>query len=123
MTTNPNMPSRVSLLVIGVTDLSRSIDFYNGTLGLEVTNRSEDIAMISASSITLMLSATLGKTIKPGTASIEIVFPVDSVSTAHRLLIEKGCKFMRDPGEVMPGSWRAILTDPDGHLLTVFGGK
>jgi len=123
MTTNPNMPSRVSILVLGVTDLSRSIEFYQKTLGLEVTSRQENIAMISAGSITLLLNETLGKAIKPGVGSLEIVFPVDSVSAAHRLLSEKGCAFIRNPAQVTPDSWRAILTDPDGHMLTIFGGK
>ena len=123
MTTNPNMPNRVSILVLGVTDLSKSIEFYQKALGLQVTSRQENIAMISAGSITLLLSETLGRTIKPGAGSMEIVFPVESVSAAQRLLSEKGCTFIRNPAQVTPDSWRAILTDPDGHMLTIFGGK
>ena len=54
---------------------------------------------------------------------MEIVFPVESVSTAYRLLMERGCKFVKQPAEFIPGSWAANFKDPDGHLLTVIGGK
>jgi predicted enzyme related to lactoylglutathione lyase len=113
----------VSIIVIGVTDLSKSLDFYHGTLGLEVTRQLNDIAEVSASSITLLLSETLGRAIKPETGSMEIVFPVESVSASYRLLSERGCKFIKEPAEFMPGSWAANFKDPDGHLLTVIGGK
>lgn len=121
--TNPNMPSKVSILVIGITDLSKSIDFYEKALGLRVENRQDNIAMIATGSISLLLSEAVGKAIKPGNGSMEIVFPVHSVSTAHRLLSEKGCKFIASPGQVTSDAWRAILKDPDGHMLTIFGGK
>lgn len=117
------MPSKVSILVIGVTDLSRSLAFYEGKLGLQVTNRSANIAMLSADSITLLLSETLGKALKPTAGAMEIVFPVDSVSISQRLLINKGCTFSKNPHEVSPGMWAATFADPDGHLLTVLGGE
>ena len=123
VTQNANMPSTVSILVLGVTNLSKSVDFYQKTLGLQVTSRQENIAMVSAGSLSLLLNETLGKAIKPGNGSMEIVFPVESVSAAHRLLTEKGCAFIRNPAQVTTDSWRAILTDPDGHMLTIFGGK
>jgi catechol 2,3-dioxygenase-like lactoylglutathione lyase family enzyme len=123
MTTNPNMPSRVSIIAIGVTDLTKSIEFYNGTLGLPEAKRSEDVAFISTPTVTIMLSGPLGRFIKPSTGSTEIIFPVESVSIAHRLLTEKGCTFIKQPNEVIPGTWASTFKDPDGHLLTILGGK
>ena len=123
MTKNPNMPSQVSFVVIGVTDLDKSIDFYNGVLGLEVTSRMAEIATISASTVTLVLSVPFGKAIQPAPASMELVFEVESVSASHSLLTERGCSFSKAPAEMRPGSWGATFTDPDGHFLTIFGGK
>jgi resuscitation-promoting factor RpfA len=123
MTTNPNMPSKVSIIVLGVTNLSTSVEFYRGKLGLPIANQTANSAMVSASSVTLMLSENLGRAVKPATSSIEIVFPVESVSTAHGLLTQKGCEFTVLPREVSPGSFAATLKDPDGHMLTLFGGK
>jgi catechol 2,3-dioxygenase-like lactoylglutathione lyase family enzyme len=123
LTNNPKVPNRVSIISIGVTNLAKSITFYRDTLGLRVTSQSEEVATLSASTVDLLLSAPLGTFIKPATASIEIIFPVESVVTAHKLLTEKGCEFLRPPREVIPGSWAATFKDPDGHLLTVLGGK
>jgi predicted enzyme related to lactoylglutathione lyase len=122
MTTNPNMPSKVSVIALGVTDLAKSIEFYSGTLGL-AAKRSENIAFIETSTVTLLLSQPLGQFIKPGTSSVEIVFPVDSVSASHRLLSQRGCTFIKQPSSVSSDSWTATFKDPDGHLLTIFGGK
>ena len=123
MTENPNMPSKVSAVVLGVTDLAKSIDFYHGVLGLELSSRSAEIATLSASTLVLVLSVPFGKTIKPAAASMELVFPVESVSASHALLTDRGCSFSREPSEMRPGSWGATFSDPDGHFLTIFGGK
>ena len=92
-------------------------------LGLEVTNKSGNLAFLSVSSVTLLLSEALGKHIKPAASSIEIVFPVESVTASYKLLEERGCKFIKVPSEVSPGTYSAVFTDPDGHMLTVLGPK
>jgi predicted enzyme related to lactoylglutathione lyase len=123
MSENPNRPSKISGVVIGVTDMGKSIDFYHGVLGMEVTNRMVDVATLSAGTVMLVLSVPFGKAIKPAPACMELILPVDSVSASHALLIERGCKFSREPAEMRPGSWAATFADPDGHILTIFGGK
>jgi len=123
MTTNPNLLSKVSVIAIGVTELAKSIEFYNRTLGLPSANRSEDIAFIATPTVTLLLSQPLGRFIAPATSSMEIVFSVESVSASYRLLAERGCEFIKQPGQVSGDSWTATFKDPDGHLLTIFGGK
>jgi len=123
MATNPNLPSKVSVIALGVTDLAKSIDFYNSILGLPPAQRSENIAFIATPTVALLLSEPLGKFIKPATASMEIVFPVDSVSASYALLTERGCAFMKSPSQVNADSWTATFKDPDGHFLTIFGGR
>ena len=59
---------------------------------------------------------------------IEIPFRIDEdrsgpVSESHRLLTDRGCVFIKQPGQVSGESWAATFKDPDGHLLTIFGGK
>jgi catechol 2,3-dioxygenase-like lactoylglutathione lyase family enzyme len=123
MTSSPNALSRVSVIALGVTDLAKSIEFYSGTLGLPQAKRSGEIAFIETPTVTLLLSQPLGRSIKPATNSIEIVFPVDSVAATHRVLSQKGCSFIKQPGQMSSDSWAATFTDPDGHLLTIFGGR
>lgn len=121
--TDPNLPSKVSVITIGVTDLSKSIEFYSGVLGLSPAKRAGDIGFIATPTVTLLLSEPLGKFVKPASSSIEIVFSVESVSGSHRLLTQRGCDFIKPPGAVTNDSWSATFKDPDGHLLTIFGGR
>jgi catechol 2,3-dioxygenase-like lactoylglutathione lyase family enzyme len=123
MSENPNVPSKVSGVVIGVTDLDKSIDFYHDVLGMEVTSHMGEIATLSAGTVMLVLSVPFGKAIKPAPACMELILPVESVSASHVLLTDRGCKFSREPAEMRPGSWAATFADPDGHILTIFGGK
>jgi catechol 2,3-dioxygenase-like lactoylglutathione lyase family enzyme len=113
----------VSGVVIGVTDLEKSIGFYHDVLGMEITSRMGEIATLSAGTIMLVLSVPFAKAIKPAAACMELILPVDSVYVSHALLTERGCKFSKEPAEMHPGSWAATFADPDGHILTIFGGK
>ena len=103
MSTNPNLLSKVSVIVLGVTSTSKSVAFYYGTLVLEVSGQSEGLAFISLSGVTLMLSAELGKAFQPIAGATELVFPVASVKSAHDSLSQRGCKFLNQPHEVTPG--------------------
>ena len=118
-----NLPSRISILVLGVSSIQKSAAFYREALGMEVNAPSEALAFVSLSGITLMLSAELGKTAEPLAGATEFVFPVESVTRSHAMLRDRGCHFIRPPREVTPGSWAATFTDPDQHKLTVFGSR
>src|SRR5262245_3326860 len=102
---NSNPLSKVSMVVLGVTDVSKSIQCYRDTLGLMMTNENEEFVVLSADTINLVLSRPLGRFVKPGSSSVEIVFPVESVFTTHRLLTGTGCEFIKAPQEITAGSW------------------
>jgi predicted enzyme related to lactoylglutathione lyase len=122
-TAGANLPSRVSMIMLGVRDLGRSVAFYRDTLAFQVQNQSAEFAFLSAGGVTLALSTPLAQSVKPGPAAFEIIAPVDSVSATRALLGERGCKFVSEPREVSPGMWAATLSDPDGHHVTLLGQK
>jgi Glyoxalase/Bleomycin resistance protein/Dioxygenase superfamily len=93
------LPSKVSIIVLGVDSVTKSVAFYRDTLGMQVNTQSEDLAFVLLSGLTFMLSAELGKAFKPIAGATEIVFPVDSVDVAYRLLSQCGCNFIRHPGK------------------------
>jgi predicted enzyme related to lactoylglutathione lyase len=123
MSTNPDLPSTVSVIVLGVSSLPNSVAFYRDTLGLKVSVASDGLAFVSLSGLTLMLSTDLGKAFQPVAGATELVFPVGSVASSYGLLNQRGCKFLNQPREVTPGSWAATFQDPDGHKLSVFGPR
>ena len=123
MTMNPNLPSSVSTIVLGVDDLDASVAFYQDVLELELKGQHGSLAFLALGDLMLMLNAELGKLYTPIAGAVEVVMPVRSVTAAHTLLTERGCAFLNKPREVIPGSWGTTFTDPDGHKLTLMGGR
>jgi predicted enzyme related to lactoylglutathione lyase len=121
MDTNPNLPSKISMIMLGVENVPRSVAFYRDVVGLELQSQSSEFAFFKAGSVTLALSLPLGLNLKPRAGAAEIIFPVESVTKAQLLLKNRGCSFLKDAREVTPGSWAATFTDPDGHHLTLLG--
>lgn len=113
----------ISMIMLGVEDLPRSVAFYRDIVGLQVQSESAEFAFLAAGAITLALSAPLGRHRKPLGGASEIIFPVDSVHAAQSMLAGRGCAFRGEPREVSPGSWALNFDDPDGHHLTAFGKK
>ena len=114
---------KISLIALGVSDLSKSVAFYRDKAGFELQNQFETFAFFAAGSIMLMLNSGLRRPDGPLAGAMEIVVAAESVTASHRELIERGCTFINEPREVTPGSWATTFTDPDGHWLTLFGPK
>jgi predicted enzyme related to lactoylglutathione lyase len=120
----PPAPLRVNMISIGVTDMDRSIRFYTETLGLPIAGPRGEVTMIRAGEITIALNKPLGRsagTLSPG--AVEIVFSVESVSATEKELKARGCTFTANAHEVTQGLWASTFPDPDGHKLTLLGGR
>jgi len=114
---------KITLIVLGVSDLQKSIAFYRDKAGFDLRNQFEALAFFSAGPITLMLNGGLRRSGGPLAGAMEMVVSAESVTASHRQLVERGCSFINEPREVTPGSWAATFSDPDGHWLTLFGPK
>jgi predicted enzyme related to lactoylglutathione lyase len=111
---------RVSMIALGVKDMERSVKFYSETLGLPMKGKPGELTFFDAGSVSIALNRPLGRAAET-TSSVEVIFPAESVSALHRILGERGCRFVIQPREVTPGLWAATFTDPDGHRLTILG--
>jgi catechol 2,3-dioxygenase-like lactoylglutathione lyase family enzyme len=115
------MKLTISMITLGISNLSESIAFYRDTLNLELKGQHEGFAFFNAGPVMLVLNVPLGRAVEPRVGAVEIIFPVEGVRAAHAELAGLGCKFAAQPHLVSPGSWAATFTDPDGHRLTLFG--
>jgi uncharacterized protein len=113
----------ISMIMLGVEDLPRSVAFYRDVVGLPLQGESQEFAFFSAGPVTVALSLPLGRHAKPLSGASEVIFGVESVHAAQSALAERGCTFRDEPREVTPGSWALNFDDPDGHHLTAFGKK
>jgi catechol 2,3-dioxygenase-like lactoylglutathione lyase family enzyme len=114
---------KITLIALGVSDLSKSVAFYRDKAGFDLQNQIETFAFFSGGTVMLMLNSELRRLDRPLAGAVEVVVSVDSVTAAHQELTGRGCSFVNQPREVTPGSWAATFTDPDGHWLTLFGPK
>ena len=113
--------SRVSVIMLGVSDLDQSLAFYRDKLGLTVKMQLAELALLEAGPITLGLSQGLARAVPQKAGATEIVFAVENVRAAHTAMITQGVTFIREPTQVTPTDWAAHFRDPDGHLFSVFG--
>jgi catechol 2,3-dioxygenase-like lactoylglutathione lyase family enzyme len=120
---NPNLPSKISMIMLGVRDVARSAAFYRDTLAFEVQHQSAEFVFLTAGGVTLALSAPLGSAGLEARAAMEIITPVESVAASRALLVERGCRFVNEAREVTPGMWASTLLDPDSHHVTLFGSR
>jgi catechol 2,3-dioxygenase-like lactoylglutathione lyase family enzyme len=114
---------KINLIVLGVSDLSKSVAFYRDKAGFEFSNQSGSLAFFLAGPIMLMLNAGLRRQSGPLAGAMEIVVGVESVTASHEQLMDRGCSFINEPREASPGMWASTFADPDGHWLTLFGQK
>src|SRR5205809_777529 len=114
---------KITLIALGVNDLSKSVAFYRDQAAFELQNHFESFAFFSDGHIMLMLNSGLRWPDGPLAGAMQIIVAAESVTASHRALIQRGCIFINEPREVTPGSWAATFSDPDGHWLTLFGPK
>ena len=115
--------SKITLVTLGVSDLSKSVCFYRDKVEFQLQGQMEQFAFFSAGNINLMLNAGLRRPNTPLAGAMEMVIAAESVTAKHKELSERGCVFINDPRPVTGDSWAATFTDPDGHWLTLFGPK
>ncbi len=111
----------VANVMLGTTNLTRSIAFYVETLGLGLQFQNEGFAFLGGGGVTLTLSTAHTKLSDPVAGGTEIVFGVDDVTLAHAAVSARGVEFLNAPRNVTGERWAANFRDPDGHLLSIFG--
>ncbi len=113
---------RFHSVMLGVSDLDRSVAFYADTLGLAIQSRFGDFAFVDAGGATIVLSAQLARA-RPssGAEPVETVFAVASVRETYACLRAREVKFLSEPHTVDGTNDVANFEDPDGHLFSLYG--
>ena len=115
-----NLPP-VSMIMMGVRDLEKSVSFYRDRLGIDVRQRIPGFAFLDSGALTIVLSEPLAKNVSPLAGATEVIFSVNDVRASYEALKNQGVEFSQEPRNVSGPMWAANFRDPDGHLLTLFG--
>ena len=115
-----NLPP-VSMIMLGVRDLEKSVSFYRDRLGIDVRQRIPGFAFLDSGALTIVLSEPLAKNVSPLAGATEVIFSVNDVRASYEALKNQGVEFSQEPRNVSGPMWAANFHDPDGHLLTLFG--
>ena len=110
------------VLQIGVTDLDRSIRFYQETMGFTMVERRDDLqfAHVDTNVPGLQLGLSVGSA-KRGTGAAIVNIGVADVVVARRQLEARGVVFS-GPTQIIPGKVAlAGFSDPDGNQLRLAG--
>jgi catechol 2,3-dioxygenase-like lactoylglutathione lyase family enzyme len=113
--------TRVSVVMLGVHDVTRSLAFYCDKLGLEVQREIPGFAFLNAGAVTLCLSEPAAKVRGQIAGASEVVFSVEDVAAAYQALRGKGVEFTHEPRIVSPSTRVANFDDPDGNHLSLIG--
>jgi catechol 2,3-dioxygenase-like lactoylglutathione lyase family enzyme len=111
----------VRVVMLGVSDLQRSIEFYKCHLGLDPIMQEPQLALLKAGETIIGLNRGLAQMSDHLVGAVEVVFGVESVKEWFGILSTKGLRFIKEPNKVTPTDWAATFTDPDGHKLSLFG--
>lgn len=120
---------KFSHLVMQVSDLGRSVDFYCGLLGLEKlfdrsfsdprTGRTQQVVgCLVGGSVVLELGADPSRPREvDGSSSPILALSVGDIEAAHRHLLAAGVTPVMPPTEMVPGLFMIFLRDPDGRTV------
>jgi predicted enzyme related to lactoylglutathione lyase len=121
-TSQTGLFKRISLTIILVSDLKRSIQFYRDQLGLTLTAETSEWAEFAVGESRLALQAGGDPSLpNPHRAAghVTFSFEVDDVVEAYEILNAAGVQFSRTPVEQDFGML-AVLRDPDGRDIMLF---
>jgi catechol 2,3-dioxygenase-like lactoylglutathione lyase family enzyme len=121
---------RFDSIVLIVSDLERSIEFYRDKLGMQVRYRYRGFVALEAGPVPLQLESldeaakTFGNEalLVGRQAGHRLAFTVlvDDVDEAYRELENRGVRFFKAPTDMPWGHRNADFEDPDGNIWVLY---
>jgi methylmalonyl-CoA/ethylmalonyl-CoA epimerase len=110
--------STIGQIAVPVNDLDRAVGFYRDVLGLRFLFQAPPgLAFFDAGGVRLLIERPLEQEFAH--PSSVIYFKVDDIETTHRLLLERGVAFRREPHLIakLPDHdlWMAFFSDNEGN--------
>lgn len=112
------MLTRLGAIILLVTDMKKSTDFYQGLIGLPLKQQSSEWTEFFYGGTILALHPAKRKDKIKASPRILVGFMVNELDNTVKRLKEKGVKFFKEPRQEPFGN-HAIFEDPDEHLISI----
>jgi catechol 2,3-dioxygenase-like lactoylglutathione lyase family enzyme len=112
------MFNRIGAVILLVSDMKESIQFYKDVLGMELKQQAEDWVEFSKQGTVLALHPSKSKKKLTKNISMLIGFNVSDLEAVCTNLENKKVKFHKKATNEAFGK-HAIIEDPDGHLISL----
>jgi predicted enzyme related to lactoylglutathione lyase len=115
------MDCKIGYVIVGVTDLERSIAFYRDAMGFEFVHAAPEFhfAEFKVGDMRFSLAGGGGggdSAHKVG-GNTGIGFVVDDLAASHNELAARGVSFTMEPSQQPWGGFMAMFADPDGNVF------
>lgn len=107
---------KVGAVILLVSDMDRSVDFYKNVLGLELKSKSNEWIEFVKSGTVIALHPTKLKNLKKD--GVLIGFKVSNLDDVYKKLKGKNVKFVKELKEEEFGK-HTIIQDPDGYMISI----
>ncbi|WP_165423614.1 VOC family protein [Ktedonosporobacter rubrisoli] len=124
---------KLNYVCLLVSDMAKAVSFWRDVVQLPVTFYDESVGFASfntgEATLALFSRASLAQTLDkaiPAPASAShptyVAFEVDDVDASYAALVERGAASLAGPQDRPAMQTRnAYLSDPDGHILEIYG--
>ncbi len=124
------MKQKINLITLGVKDLKASLAFYEGGLGWQKSEQSqESVAFFQLNGLILSLfnrrSLAEDATVEDsptGFSALTLAYNTESEEEVNQVIetVRKlGARILKEPQKVFWGGYSAYFADPDGHIFEV----
>jgi len=110
--------TKLGAIILLVADMKKSIEFYQGILGLPLKHQSEDWTEFFSNGTMLALRVARNKEKTKAALTILVGFMVNDLDATVKRLKEMKVKFFKEPREE-PFGKHAIFEDPDEHMISI----
>ena len=108
---------RLGAVILLVSDMDKSIQFYRDVLELPIKNTSSEWVEFFSSGTVLALHPSKSKS-RTKNSRVLVGFMVSDLEPVAKKLKDKKVEFFKEPKEESFGK-HAIIADPDGHLISI----
>ena len=111
---------KVGAIILLVSDMQHSIDFYQNTLELPVKNKSHEWVEFFKNGTTIALHPMKKKLQEKAASKVGVMvgFMVHNMDETCEKLKAKNVKFIKEPNDEAFGK-HAIVADPDGYMISI----